>query len=370
VKPLPLFDCRLDAEAISAMQPALAAGHLAAGPDISTLETALSARLGGRPVVAVSDSTQAIEIALRCEMVGASPEDEVLTLSYNCMSSNSAIKHVGATPVWVDIDPDTASFDIAHGLQRRSSATRAVIAYHVAGYPANISELRMMCDANNLTLIEDANAAIGASFGDGRPVGSIGDYAVFSFYANRSVNGIEGAALVCPNEEIAHRARALRRFGIDQSRFRDSMGEISPAMDIIDIGLSATMPNAHAALALHQLGHLDQRLAQIRTNVVNIVGAINGTAGIRAVLPSAGSTPAYWVLLLLCEDRDAKLAHLNELGIACSKLHQPNHIYSGFQTGAVELPGTDRFMESVLAVPCGWWMNAQDCERVSQALAR
>ncbi len=367
---LPLFDCRLDAAAIASMRPAMAAGQLASGPDIPALEAALSVRMGGRPVVALSDSTQALELALRCAGIGQSPDDEVLTLSYNCMSSNSAIAYVGARPVWVDIEPTTASIDISDAKRRLTPATRAVVVYHVAGYPADLDALRRLCDDHDLLLIEDANAAIGAVLADGRAIGTVGDYAVFSFYANRIVNAIEGAALVCPDEATAHKIRALRRFGIDQTQFRDPFGEISAACDIPDIGLPATMPNAHAALAVHQLALLDERLARTRANANRIVSALAGNRDIQVVVPIAEGKSAYWVMLLLCNERDTVLSRLKAAGIGCSKLHQPNHIYSGFATAEpAQLPGTAQFMDHVLAVPCGWWMAADDCDRLVNALA-
>jgi dTDP-4-amino-4,6-dideoxygalactose transaminase len=364
--PLPLFDCRLDPEAIGAMAPSLAAGQLAAGPHIALLEEALSARMGGRPVVALSDSTQAIEAALICAGVG--PGSDVLTLSYNCMSSNSAITYAGAKPVWVDIDPQTAAMDVADAERAITPETQALLVYHAAGYPADLRAIRSLCEARGLTLVEDANNALGAKLSDGSAVGTVGDFAVFSFYANRQVNAIEGAGLVCPDEAVAHRVRAMRRFGIDQSRFRDADGEINSACDIPRIGLSATLPNTHAALAMHQLGLLDARLEQTRANAAAIGRALQEVAGLTLVQPAADGKSAYWALLLLCERRDLLMRGLKALGVGCSKLHQPNHQYSGFAAVARPLPQTAFFMERILAVPCGWWMGEGDCEMVAAAI--
>ena len=256
---IPLFDCRVDGTAIAAMTPALESGQLASGPHVAALESEMSARHGGAPVVALSDMTQAIELSLRLSGIG--PGDEVLTLSYNCLSSNSAIRHVGATAVWVDIDPATATMDVEDARSKITSATRALIVYHVAGYPADAAALRTLCDEAGLILIEDANNALGARLPGGAMAGTVGDFAIFSFYANRQVNAIEGAALLCCNEEAAATARKLRRFGIDQSRFRDPLGEIDPQSDISEIGRAATLPNVNAALARHNLALLDKKAA-------------------------------------------------------------------------------------------------------------
>lgn len=358
---IPLFDCRLDSAALAAMEPALSAGQLAAGPHAAQLEAALSARVGGRPVVVLSDSTHALEAALRCVGVGRNPEDEVLTLSYNCMSSNAAISYVGARPVWVDIDPKHAAMRLADVQMSITANSRALMVYHVAGYPADIVGLRALCNEHSLTLIEDANNALGAMLSDGRPVGSVGDFAVFSFYANRNVNAIEGAALVCPDQDMADQIRTMRRFGIDQTRFRDMAGEIDAACDIPEIGLSATLPNAHAALALHQLEQLDGRLARTRANAAWITQALKDVPGVLPISPIDGGVSAYWALLLFCEGRDSVLNRLKKFGVGCSKLHQPNHVYSGFGELSRDLPGTRSFMDGIIAVPCGWWMDKAAC---------
>jgi perosamine synthetase len=365
---LPLFDCRLDSAALAAMEPALSAGQLAAGPHNAQLEAALSTRVGGRPVVVLSDLTHALEAALRCAGVGRNPQDEVLTLSYNCMSSNAAISYVGARPVWVDIDPKHAAMRLPDVQMSITTNSRALMVYHVAGYPADIVGLRALCDEHSLILIEDANNALGATLPDGRSVGSVGDFAVFSFYANRNVNAIEGAALVCPDQGVADQVRTMRRFGIDQTRFRDLSGEIDAACDIPQIGLPATLPNAHAALALHQLEQLDGRLARTRANAASITRGLKDVPGVLPISPIEGGVSAYWAFLLLCERRDSVLDRLKKLGVGCSKLHQPNHVYSGFGVPAHDLPGTKSFMDGIIAVPCGWWMDKAACTALVEAV--
>lgn len=364
---IPLFDCRIDTDGMAAIASVLASGRLAAGEHVTALEAGLSARLGGRPVVALSDMTHALILALRLSCIG--PGDEVLTLSYNCLSSNSAIHSVGATAVWVDIDPETASMNIGHARSLVTPATRAIAVYHAAGYPADMPALRQLCDETGLVLIEDANNAFGATLPGGRHAGTAGDFAVFSFYANRQVNAIEGGALVCPDEDTAARARQLRRFGIDQAHFRDQRGEIDANADVADLGLSATLSNVNAALARHNLRDLDTRIAAVRANVAAMAEALATVDGIAAVRAVEGAVPAYWGWLLLCARRDELLDALKAAGIGCSKLHQPNHVYSGFGSRAAALPGTEHFIDRVIAVPCGWWVGAAERQQIVEIIA-
>lgn len=357
---VPLFDCRVDGLGQAAVAGVLASGRLASGPEVAGLEADLTDRLGTRPVVALSDMTQALAMALR--LSGVRDGDEVLTLSYNCLSSNVAIHAVGATPVWVDIDPETASMCLEHARGRISARTRAVVVYHVAGYPADISGFRRLCKEAELPLIEDANNALGALLPSGEPVGTVGDFAVFSFYANRQVNAVDGAALACATPEAAAKVRQWRRFGIDQTNFRDARGEIDPEVDVPDLGsgTSAALSNVNAALARSNLSQLNGRLRLVRENANEMIRALEAVEGVAPVRALDGVRPAYWGLLLRCSARDRVMDALKHSGIGCSKLHQPNHIYSGFASPPASLPATERFMDEVLAVPCGWWVGERE----------
>lgn len=364
--PIQLFDCAVGPDEISNLSAVLQSGQLASGVHVPALEKELSERVDGRPIVVVNDVTHALAIAL--ELAGVDSTSEVLALSFNCLSSTSAIKNLGATPVWIDIDPETASVNLEDIVQKITKKTRAIVVYHVAGYPADTTALRFICTDYGLTLIEDANNALGAILPDGGQAGSVGDYSVFSFYANRQVNGIEGAALVCPDNYSADQARKLRKFGIDQSKFRDVYGEIDSGTDIPIIGYSASMSNVNAALARSNLELLDRRQAAVRQNAAWMMSAIASIPGIQPVRPIRHAIPAYWTLLLLSDKRDRLLSYLKSQGIASSKLHQPNDIYSGFKSKFQLLPGTKFFTNALIAIPCGWWVDTSDREFIVECI--
>lgn len=362
---IPLFDCRLSDAVIREITPVLQSGRLAAGSAVGALEDSLSAYLGGRPAVALSDMTQALAMALR--LAGVGPNDEVATLALNCMSSNSAIALVGATPLWVDVDPATASIDVADLAACISPKTRAVIVYHVAGYVGNLDAVRALCDARGLPLIEDANAALGAEW-QNRKIGCVGDYAVFSFYANRQLNGIEGAALICPDSLTAERARRLRRFGIDTARFRTPDGEIDPALDVAEIGVSASLTNVNAALADIALVDLDARIERNRANVARLFDRLVDRKDVLFIPEHAGARGVYWVALVRSPQRDQLMAALKAAGVQCSKLHQRNDGYSGFGAASRKLPGTSLLEQEMLALPSGWWLSGADVDRIADAV--
>lgn len=350
---------------LQALEEPFAAGQLAAGPAVQQLERKLADRFVGFEAVAVGDMTHALAVALR--LCGVGKDDEVLSLAFNCMSSNTAIPMVGARPAWVDVDARTAAFDLNSAQRRLTARTKAVIVYHVSGYPADLAGIRAFCDQHGLPLIEDANNAFGAHF-DGRPIGSWGDFAIFSLYANRQINGIDGGILLCRDAENAARARQLRRFGIDVARFRDAQGEIDPAADVTEIGTSSTLNNVNATLALASLADVEIRIEQSRRNAAILSDAVGGTP-IIPIVPVEGAEPVYWTWLARMDARDQMMRALKEQGIACSKLHHPNHHYTGFGTGTTILPGTECLASKMLAIPCGWWIDAATATRIGAAIA-
>lgn len=357
---IPLFDCRVDPARLAALDPLWRSGALAAGPGVGALEARLSSRLNDRPVVATSDMTQSLCLALRLAGVGLG--DEVVTLALNCMSSNSAIAMVGATPVWVDVDPRTAVVDLDDLAVCIGPKTRAVVIYHVAGHVGNLSALRQLCDDAGLPLIEDANNALGAEW-NGQPAGVFGDQAILSFYPNRQLNGIEGGALVCRPED-ADRARRLRRFGIDTARFRTPDGEIDPMLDVHEIGTSASLPHVNAVLALQGCDDLDERIGRNRQNARHLREALGDVDELQFIEEVEGARGVFWVALVRSPRRDALMAQLKASGIQCSRLHHRNDRYSGFNAVPRDLPGTDVMEREMFALPAGWWLSQDDLAQI------
>jgi perosamine synthetase len=359
--PIRLFKAAWSTAAEAAAVDVLRSGQIASGPRVDEFQRAVAALLGQPQLVCTNDMTSALVLALHLAGVGRG--DEVLTLAYSCMSSNSAISRVGATPVWVDLHAETASMSVDDLTRALTPRCKAVTMYHVAGYPGPAAEVAQFCREHGLRFIEDCNNASGAT-STGQPVGRQGHFAVYSFYPNRNINAIEGGALACQDGAAAARALRLRRFGIDGNTFRDSMNEINPHSEIAEVGWSASFNQLNAAVGLTQLPRFAEQLSRTRLLATRMQAALAGLRGIQVVAPLAGADPAYWVLLILAEQRDRLLQALKSQAIDCSKLHQRNDVYTGFGAASRPLPGTDRFMSRVLGVPCGWWLSDEEAARV------
>jgi len=362
---IPLFKAYHSNEIEDAVVGVLRSGQIAAGPVVAKFEDRFESLIGRPNVVATSDMTNALVITLK--MVGAKPGKSVATIAFACLSTNSAIAMVGAEPLWVDIVPETMSMCPRDLESKITKDTVAVILYHVAGYPAQLSEIVEICRNAGVPLIEDCNNSLGAKFNN-QPVGNLGDYAVFSFYPNRQINAIDGAAIVCPDSESAQIARSQRRFGVDYSKFRDNRGEINPRVDVLMAGVSAPFNQLSAAVGLAQIETLPERHKLVRRNAIMLKNNLAGAENLMVVKPVIGSDPIYWCFLVLAKQRDELLLRLKSANIDCSIMHCRNDIYSCFKTGMAKLPGTEYVMEHILALPCGWWLTENDMSIVANTL--
>lgn len=370
MKNIPLFGVVSSTAMETAALEVLRSGRIANGEYVARFESGLGSLLGVDNVVSTVDMTSALIMALH--LAGVRQGDEVLAIAYACMSTNAAISQCGARPVWVDVHAENACMDVDDAAKKITGATKAVILYHVAGYPGPAREIAELCRTRGIALIEDCDNALLATR-DGSHVGTHGDFAIYSFYPNRQINTTEGGALVCKDRENAIKARKLRRFGIDAASFRNSNGEINPASDIPEIGWAATMNNLCAALGCTQLSEVQERMRETRANVEELLRRFEATpeiaSHVKMITPISAARPAYWTLLLLLKQRDQVLLSMKQQGIHVSIMHQRNDIYSGFkQDAVVVLPQTDYLQEHILAIPCGWWLSEEDLGAIVIAL--
>jgi dTDP-4-amino-4,6-dideoxygalactose transaminase len=363
---IPLFSTGYAPDVEEAVGAVLRSGSIASGTYVTEFEVSLGRLIGNPSVVTTSDMSVAISIALR--LAGVKAGDEVIASPFACLSTNSPIALAGARLRWADIDPHTGALDIDDVRRLIGPATKAVVVYHLAGYPGPARELACLCRDSGIALIEDCDNALGATR-DGSPVGSDGDHAIYSFYPNRQVNGFEGGAIACRDPASAARAARLRRFGIDGSRFRGSDGEIAHDADLAEIGWSGTMSNLHSAAALVQLDRLQERLQRTRFHARRLEQVLDALPGVEALRTLEGAEPAYWGMLARTEHRDDLLSHLKNKGILASKLHQRNDRYTAIAANHRELRGVDEFTRTALAIPCGWWLSADNLAQVEEALA-
>jgi len=243
---LPFTRPSIDEATIAEVGAVLRSGWITTGPRCKALEAALSQRFGGRPVRLASSATALMEMALRLAGVGTG--DEVITTPLSWVATANVVIAVGATPVFVDVDPATRNIDLNLLEAAITPRTKALLPVDLAGLPVDRDRLYDIAQRHGLRVVEDAAQAMGARWG-GREIGSFGDLVSFSFHANKNITSAEGGCLVMNTEAEATLLEKLRLQGV--TRLAD--GE----MDVDVLGGKSNLTDLAAAVGLGQLPLLD-----------------------------------------------------------------------------------------------------------------
>jgi dTDP-4-amino-4,6-dideoxygalactose transaminase len=263
---VPLTDIEVSETDVEAVLDCLRSGWLTMGPRTKIFEQALADYVGTPHTLTVSSGTAALHLA--CRAAGLGPGDEVIVPAFTFVASASAARFVGATPVLCDINgPHDLNLDVRDVERRITPRTRAVMAVHFFGYPADVLALRELCDAHGLILIEDCAEAIGAQVDDsGRQVGTVGELGAFSFFSKNQLCVGEGGMVSTADPELAERVRLLRSHALTSGTWDRHRGH-DPIYDIVDIGFNYRIDEPRAALGLSRLARLRDDIAARRAVV-------------------------------------------------------------------------------------------------------
>jgi dTDP-4-amino-4,6-dideoxygalactose transaminase len=247
---LPFSRPTIDEETIAAVGEVLRSGWITTGPKNQAFEALLSEYFGGRPVRTFNSGTCTMEIALRIAGVGAG--DEVITTPVSWPATANVIIETGATPVFADIDPVTRNMDLDKLEAAITPRTKAIIPVYLSGLPMDMDRLYAIANKHKLRVVEDAAQAIG-SLWNGKRIGSFGDFASFSFQANKNITTGEGGCLVLNNLEEARLAEKYRLQGVTRSGV--------DGIDVDVLGGKYNMSDIMATIGLGQMKNLEKLTA-------------------------------------------------------------------------------------------------------------
>lgn len=345
---------------LPALEEVLYSGMIAEGEAVYAFERQFSVQFSHPNVLATSSGTGALHIAL--QLAGATSGREVITTSMTAEPTNTTILQTGARPVFADVDPHTGNLSTAAVAEAITDATAAICVVHYAGYVADLEGLRVLADQHGIALIEDCAHALGATY-HGKPIGSIGDSAIFSFQAIKHITTVDGGVLVLRDAGQQTWARQLRWFGLTK-------GVPRTEVDITTAGYKYNMNNVTATMGLLQLTQAQAIVDQHVANGQYFNTALNGVAGLEPAHVLPDTQPSYWLYTLLADDSDDVIARLEASGISASKLHRPNHYHSVFAPYAGSLPGLNAFYQRLVHIPCGWWVDDAARAHIVDALKK
>lgn len=349
-------------EIISSVVKTLESQRFILGPEVEAFESEFAEAASSSAAIACASGSDALLLALMALKVG--PGDEVITTPFTFVATIGSIVRLGATPVFVDIAPDTYNLDPNQVEAAVTSRTRAIMPVHLFGASADLDPLLKIAERHGLSIVEDAAQAIGAEY-HGRPIGSIGAIGCFSFFPSKNLGGAGDGGMMTTNDAgLAERLRILRTHG---SRERYSY-EL--------IGMNSRLDALQAAILRVKLRHLDAWTEKRRQNADTYRQLLRASGlGDRVAVPvePANTRHVYNQFTIRVADRDALRTHLSSRGIPTeiyypSPLHlQPAFSYLGYQAGA--FPESERASHQVLSLPIYPELTAEMQNAVVQAIA-
>ncbi|CAH1669279.1 Aminotransferase DegT [Hyphomicrobiales bacterium] len=362
-------------EEADAARAAVLSGWVSQGPQVASFERDFAALVGAPHACAVSNCTTALHLALVALEIA--PGDEVITASHSFIATANCIRYCGATPVFVDIEPDTYNIDPQRVAEAITSRTRAIIVVHQMGMPCDLTALAALAERHGIALVEDAACAAGSQIridGEweriGRPRGTI---ACFSFHPRKVITTGEGGMLTTADAELDRKFRLLRQHGMSVP---DTVRHGSPQVIFEDyevVGFNYRMTDIQAAIGRKQLERLPDLISRRRALASRYTELLGNIEGLRLPFEpdwARSNWQSYCVRLPDRVDQRAVMQRLLDQGIAtrrgimCSHREAP---YAG-ETRRHDLSQSEFAQDHAILLPLYAQMNAADQERVAEAL--
>lgn len=350
----------LRAEISAALMRVVDSGRYILGPEVVAFEKALASNVGVAEAVGVASGTDALVLALLAAGVVAG--DEVITASHTAGPTVAAIRMIGAIPVLIDVEVSSYCIDPDKVEPAIGPRTRAVLAVHLYGHPANISAIDSVARRHGIPVIEDCAQAQGATVGE-RQVGSLGEIGCLSFYPTKNLGAIgDGGALVSDNPALADRVRKLRTYGWSKPQYAE-----------LENGRGSRLDEIQAAILSLKLKSLSSTV-ECRRKAVERYRAM--LAGLPLVLPSerTGCRHSYHLFVIRTEARDALEAHLKASGIGTGRHYPwPVHVQPGLAALAKvpePLAVTEQIAGEILSLPIFATISEAQIERVVDAMRK
>ncbi|MCW9688202.1 UDP-4-amino-4-deoxy-L-arabinose aminotransferase [Proteus terrae] len=255
---LPFSRPAIGDEEIKAVEDVLRSGWITTGPQNHQLEQDFCEKFGSKHAIAICSATAGMHVVLMAMGIGAG--DEVITPSQTWVSTMNIITLLGAEPVMIDVDRDTLMVSAEDVKKAITPRTKAIIPVHYAGAPCDLDALRKVAQDAGIPLIEDAAHAIGTRYKN-EWIGEKGT-SIFSFHAIKNVTCAEGGLVVTDNDELANKVRCLKFHGLGVDAFDRQIQGRKPQAEVVEPGYKYNLSDIHAAIAVVQLGRLDEMNAK------------------------------------------------------------------------------------------------------------
>ena len=361
---IPLFEIAWDERDIQNVVDSVGrGGYWAKGPYVDEFEERLESYLDVEHALVVNSGTTALVSVLQGAGIGEG--DEVIVPSFTFIATANAVRLVGATPVMADIERETYGLDPDSVADAVTDDTAAIMPVHVYGQSFDADALRAVAEANDVLLIEDAAAALGATHGD-EMAGTLGDAAIFSFCQNKIVATGEGGAVVTDDDDIARAVELYRSHGRASSDYFQS----AESGEYTSLGTNYRMPDIVAALGCAQMEKVETLIEGRRRAADALTDGIAGIDGLEPPTEAYGRHvyQLYTVTLDPSLDRARLIDDLDERGVASKVYWDPIHRSEQYDHRPGAFPVTEDVAARVLSLPIHPELSPESVERILTAL--
>ena len=335
-----------------AVDRVMRSGLLAQGSEVSNFEKEFSKFVQDRECVAVNSGTSALHVALLS--LGIGKGDEVIVPSFTFAATANSVALTGATPIFVDINPNTFCIDPIEIVKAITPKTKAIQVVHLYGLAAEMPVIIKIAKKYKLLVIEDAAQAHLASI-DGKPVGTFGDAAAFSFYPTKNMTSGEGGMIVFKDSSAARTARLYRNQGMEK-RYENEL-----------VGFNLRMTDIHAAIGRVQLSKLEKKTQRRQENASFLSENISDTVAVPWA-PKGYSHVFHQYTIKVQGDRDSFASELTKLGIGTGVYYPiPVHELPAFGKRK-NLPNTSLICKQVLSLPVHPALSKRDLKTIVAAV--
>ncbi|MGB9859043.1 MAG: DegT/DnrJ/EryC1/StrS family aminotransferase [Moorellaceae bacterium] len=343
---IPLLDLTPEIEALweellNAIQGVLKSGQFILGPNVKAFEQEVAQYLGVKHAIGVNSGTDALVIALRA--LGIGPGDEVITTPFTFFATAEAISQVGATPIFVDIDPKTFNINPELIEPAITPRTKAILPVHLYGQAADMDPIMELAEKYNLKVIEDTAQAFGGEY-KGRKLGTIGYAGCFSFFPSKNLGAFgDGGLIVTNDDEIAEVARMLRVHGAKKKKYYNEM-----------IGYNSRLDEIQAAILRVKLPHIDEWNEARRQAAKRYNELLKDVPGIVTPYEAPYAKHVYhqYTIRVTVGKRDKVKQFLADQGIGTMVYYPvPVHKLPVYAQNVVTLPEAEKAAVAVLSLP-------------------
>lgn len=359
---IPIFDtsaqtAKLQKQFKEALADVMLDGRYILGPNVQTFEKEIASLCGVTQGIGVASGTDALHLALKA--CGVGPGDEVITPSFTFIATAEAIAYCGATPIFVDIDPETFNVDPVQIAQKITARTKVIMPVHLFGQMADMDAIMSLAQEHGIQVVEDCAQAIGATY-KGRPSGSFGAAGCFSFYPTKNLGAFgDGGMVVTEDSTLAAQVCKLRAHGSNIRYYHD------------EVGFCSRLDEVQAAILRVKLPHLVNWNSR-RVEIAQFYHERFENLPVQTPATAPGNTHTYHQYTLRVPDRDRLVKEMQAAGVGAMIYYPvPIHLQKAFQSSGYQpgdLPVSEKAAAEVLSLPIFPELTDAQAEQVADTL--